>query len=299
LRLPPKEPRDLMIAAINSHVLAYDNLSVIPDWLSDALCVLSTGGGFGTRELFSDMDETLFSAERPIMLNGINEVVTRPDLLDRALVVTLEPIADETRRSESDLDGEFEREHPAILAGLLDVVVLALRHEATTKVDELPRMADFATWIMAAETEGASVLGWRAGEFLTAYRENQQAAIESALDGDIVVNAIQNLLVFERYWSGQLKDLLDEVPDHEHKPKSPRGLRSALRRKAPALRRMGITMTFTRGHVKTLTIRRGKDCSLFPSAKPEPIDGKAEAVDDKHFADQDDPELAELAEADM
>ncbi len=178
LRLPPKEPRDIMIAALNSHVLAYDNLSKIDDWFSDAMCVLATGGGFSTRELFSDMDETLFSAERPIMLNGITDVITRPDLLDRAIVVTLDPIKDTDRRSEADLDGDFTKAHPAILAGLLDAVVLALAHEATTTIEKLPRMADFATWIVAAERKGEQILGWKSGAFLTAYRKNQKDAIE-------------------------------------------------------------------------------------------------------------------------
>jgi hypothetical protein len=43
-----------MIAATNSHVLAFDNLSRIPDWLSDALSRLATGG-YSTRELFTTL----------------------------------------------------------------------------------------------------------------------------------------------------------------------------------------------------------------------------------------------------
>jgi hypothetical protein len=273
LRLPPKEPRDIMIAALNSHVLAYDNLSKIDDWFSDALCVLATGGGFSTRELFSDLSETLFSAERPIMLNGINDVITRPDLLDRALVVTLDPIKDTKRKSEADLDADFVKAHPAILAGLLDAVSLALAHESTTKIDRLPRMADFATWIVAAETHGEAVLGWKAGAFLPAYRKNQQDAIESVLDGDVVADAIQTLPFKDGFWSGQLKDLLALIPENEHKPKSPRGLRATLRRKAPALRGVGITLTFTRGHVKKVEIRNTNEPTLYDlPAEPLPVE---------------------------
>lgn len=256
LRIPPKEPRDIVIAASNSLILAYDNLSRIDDWLSDALCSLSTGGGFGTRALFSDGDEVLFRAARPIILNGIGDVVARPDLLDRALVVTLDPIPADRRRSEVELDAEFRQAHPAILAALLDAVVLALRHETTTRISELPRMADFATWIVAAETEGEGVLGWPPGTFLPAYRANQQDAVESVLDGDVVADAIQALPFLDGVWSGQLKELLDQIPAHEHKPKSPRGLRAALTRKAPALRGMGVTIAYTRGHVKKVEIRR-------------------------------------------
>jgi hypothetical protein len=42
-RALPREERDLMIAANNGHVLAYDNLSGLPSWLSDALCRLASG----------------------------------------------------------------------------------------------------------------------------------------------------------------------------------------------------------------------------------------------------------------
>jgi hypothetical protein len=47
LRALPREDRDLFIAAGNGHVLAFDNVSGLPPWLSDTLCRLSTGGGFG------------------------------------------------------------------------------------------------------------------------------------------------------------------------------------------------------------------------------------------------------------
>ncbi len=281
LRLPPKEPRDIMIAALNSHVLAYDNLSKIDDWFSDALCVLSTGGGFSTRELFSDLDETLFSAERPIMLNGITSVVTRPDLLERALVVTLEPIADEQRKSESDLDESFNENHPAILAGLLDAVVAALKREATTTLKKLPRMADFAIWMVAAEV----TIGWTPGAFMASYTTNQQDAVESVLDGDLVAEAVRTLpFAVDGSWKGTLKDLLGAIPESKFKPQSPRGLKSALLRIAPALRRIQITLVFAKGHERTITILQG--ASLLPQESlpvPEP-------ADDKHFADgEEDP----------
>ena len=70
MRTTPRETRDLFVAAKHTHVLAYDNLSFIPDWFSDALCLLSTGGGQATCRLHSDEDETLFEAKRPVILNG-------------------------------------------------------------------------------------------------------------------------------------------------------------------------------------------------------------------------------------
>lgn len=260
LRIPPKEPRDLMIAAMNSLVIAFDNLSVIPEWLSDALCGLATGGGFSTRELFSDLDETLFRAERPIMLNGITAVVNRPDLLDRSITETLEPIADDKRRSESDLERAFAEAHPALLAGLFDAAAMALANEATTHLDSLPRMADFASWVAAA----GPALGWADGEFIEAYRKNQNDAIDGVIEGDAVIDTIKELTT---PWEGQLKTLHALIPESEHKPKSPRGLRSALTRKAPALRHLGYTLTYTKGHEHKVIISKNEDAN----AEREPL----------------------------
>ena len=89
LRSEPRNGRDLAIAANNGWVLAYDNLSAISDWLSDAFCRIATGGGFSTRETATrTRTRCLIDAQRPLALNGIAELATRPDLLDRALPLT-------------------------------------------------------------------------------------------------------------------------------------------------------------------------------------------------------------------
>ena len=122
LRALPREDRDLFIAANNGHVLAFDNVSGLPAWISDTLCRLATGGGFAVRQLYSDQDEVLFDAARPVILNGIEDIVTRPDLADRAVFLTLEPIPEERRRPEQELWAAFEAERPRILGVLLDAV---------------------------------------------------------------------------------------------------------------------------------------------------------------------------------
>src|SRR5258708_2361168 len=122
-----REERELMIAANNGYLLAFDNLSGLPVWLSDALCRLASGGSFAVRRLYSDDEEVLFEAARPILLNGIEEVVSRPDLGDRAIFLTLAPIAEARRRSEAQLWREFEIARPRMLGALLDAVVHGLR----------------------------------------------------------------------------------------------------------------------------------------------------------------------------
>lgn len=152
LRALPREDRDLFIAASNGHVLAFDNVSGLPAWISDTLCRLATGGGFAVRQLYTDQDEVLFDAARPVILNGIEDIVTRPDLADRALFLTLEAIPEDRRRPDAELWAAFEAERPRILGVLLDAVAEGLRRLPDTRLPKLPRMADFALWASACET---------------------------------------------------------------------------------------------------------------------------------------------------
>ena len=238
-RVTPREMRDLTIAARNSYVLSFENLTRITDWLADGLCCLSTGAGSATRQLCTDTDEVIISAARPILLNGINDVLHRPDLLDRAIVVTLEPIPDERRQTEVTVDAVFHEAQPAILAALLDAVACALTHEPTTCPERLPRMADFAITITAAEP----ALGWTPGSFLTTYDANRQTAVESILEGNPLVVALRALLTRDRpVWDGTATELrealLGFVDDPEWFPHTAKTMGNQLRGAAPGLRAM-------------------------------------------------------------
>src|SRR4029450_10868220 len=103
LRALPREDRDLFIAATNGHGLVFETGSGLRKGISDTLCRLASGGGFAIRQLYTDQDEVLFDATRPVILNGIEEIVTRPDLADRALFLTLDPIPEKCRRPEAEL----------------------------------------------------------------------------------------------------------------------------------------------------------------------------------------------------
>ena len=87
VRRPPRNTEDLMIAATNGHIVAFDNLSRLREDLSDNLSVLATGGRLAVRQLYSNREEEIFEAQRPIILNGISQMATRGDLLDRAIVI--------------------------------------------------------------------------------------------------------------------------------------------------------------------------------------------------------------------
>ena len=101
------------------------------------------------RQLYSDDAEVHFEAARPMLLNGIEDVIGRPDLADRAIVLTLPPISDAQRRPETELWAEFDRVRPAILGALLDIVAHGLARHRVMRRTSLPRMADFALWAAA------------------------------------------------------------------------------------------------------------------------------------------------------
>jgi hypothetical protein len=186
LRALPREDRDLFIAASNGHVLAFDNVSGLPAWISDTLCRLATGGGFAVRQLYTDQDEVLFDAARPVILNGIEEIVTRPDLADRAVFLTLQPIPEEHRRPEQELWAAFDAARPRVLGVLLDAAVVGLKRLPETRLAKLPRMADFALWATACETAL-----WPAGTFWSAYCGNRDEAVEAVIDADPIAAAVR------------------------------------------------------------------------------------------------------------
>jgi hypothetical protein len=212
LRAEPKEVRDLMIAATNSWCIALDNISHLPLWLSDSLCRLATGGGFSTRELYSDGDEALFDVIRPALLTGITDVVTNSDLLDRVVTIDLPRIPDEQRRTERALWTEFNDARPRILGGLFHSLSRVLAEPQVT-LPKVPRMADFAENSVAVER----AMGWPTGSFFEAYTGNREAARESALEDSLIAPLIRKKAE-EGGYCGRAQPLLDwlnaQVDEH-------------------------------------------------------------------------------------
>jgi hypothetical protein len=105
----------MAVAASRRLLLAYDNLSGINAEQSDALCRISTGGGFSTRTLYSDDQETCFEFTRPQILTGIDSLATRGDLLQRSLMVSLPSVTSEHRKTREALETNLNEARPRIL----------------------------------------------------------------------------------------------------------------------------------------------------------------------------------------
>ena len=244
VRSSPKDERDLILSAQNSHILAFDNLSDIKIWFSDALCRISTGGGYATRQLYTDGQEIVFQAMRPIILNSISQIVFRHDLVDRCIFCHLDPIPPSKRRLESDIRAEFDKVHPYVLGALCDAVSTALRRKNEVAFDTLPRMADFATWVQAAEP----ALPWEDGQFIALYNDNREGAIGQAIESDPVAYAITIFMEDESEWIGTATELLEvlnqDMPEEIRKiegwPESAIALGLKLSRISAFLRESGI-----------------------------------------------------------
>lgn len=288
LRALPRDDRDLFIAANNAHVLAFDNVSRLPNGISDTLCRLATGGGFATRRLRTDDDEALFDAARPVIINGIEDMVTRPDLADRAIFLTLAPIADEGRRAEAQLWAEFEAARPYILGALLDAVAVGLKRLPEIQLSKSPRMADFAHWATACETAL-----WPAGRFMEAYERNRQEAVAEVIAADSVASAVCMLMATCERWKGtasQLRAVLlplwgGRSASSKEWPDSARTLAGRLRRAQTFLRAIGIEVSFGReGHVGTRMIeitRTATSASADAVAQPSSASSASSAADDE------------------
>jgi energy-coupling factor transporter ATP-binding protein EcfA2 len=255
LRSLSRDERDLFIAAVNGWALAFDNVSGLSQWISDSLCKLATGGGLSTRELFSDAEETLLDALRPVVLNGITDFVHRQDLVDRALQVHLPSIDEDDRKTEKELWQRFNAAQPRILGALLDTVAQGLQRLPNTTLNRLPRLADFAIWATACEAP----LGWQPGAFMTAYTDAQDDLIKDALETELVAVHLLTLLpikntlgVSSNEWTGTASELLATLTAHagyadKRSPKgwpgAPHVLAGTLKRIAPALLAQGLEVT--------------------------------------------------------
>jgi hypothetical protein len=252
VRALPREERELMIAASNGRLLAFDNLSGLPAWLSDALCRLATGASFAVRQLYTDDEEVLFRAARPTILNGIEDVIGRSDLADRAIFLSLAPIGERQRRPEAEIWREFEAARPRIFGALLDAAVHGLRALNYVQLERLPRMADFALWAMACETAL-----WPVGTFERAYAANRMTTMQDTVDADPVAACVREFMREHSSWVGTAADFLriglqrsnESSREIAYWPRSPRALAGHLRRAQTSLRVLGIEITFRReGH---------------------------------------------------
>jgi putative DNA primase/helicase len=246
LRNLPTTVRNLFTGAAGCSVLAYDNVGVISPEISDALCQIVSGSGFATRKLYSDTAQVLVGGYRSVILNGLQNAITQSDLADRALVLPMVRISSDQRRLDSQVWPLFEARRGQIFGALLDGVSCGLRNLDSVQLRRLPRMADFARWVVATQAFQRDV-------FLRAFEGSQTEATETVAENNPVIIAIVALMEGRDEWHGTAVQLIAELSTRDKAEAKPTKWRSwpadasAFGRKLSAatatLRRLGIVVT--------------------------------------------------------
>ena len=283
----PDNYRDFVQLAAHHRAIYLDNLTTLPLWLSDALCRLCTGDGFSKRELYTDDDDIIYRIQGLGGLNGINLVAVKPDLLDRSLILGLEPIADYERRLEEELWAKFQQIRPQVLGAMFDTLSGALRTRDQVNLEYFPRLADFTKYGAAA----AEQLGSTAHEFQQAYQVNIASQNQAALEESLVSQALLAMLEVRLEWEGtasELHQLLEENSEEfqintkaRSWPKAANVLARRLRESAPNLRTVGVSMEERKSNSRKIWRIARRDKELTDLTVPIDLANREEGVGSK------------------
>jgi hypothetical protein len=235
--------RDLAVAGLNNRILAFDNISSISAAMSDSLCRLSSGSGFGIRKNYTDSEEMVFKGSRPIILNGIpSDLTSRPDLKERSIVVELPAISRDERLTEAEVWGKLKTARPRLLGSLLAAVSVGIKNLDSTKIKG-PRIADAAQWIESC----APALGWEPREWVEAHADMTRGTEAESLANWLVWQALNKVLDKYNVTNVTVGRLLEELnsfrprgPRTDDFPCSPRKLAEELKRYKPMMERAGV-----------------------------------------------------------
>lgn len=258
----PRSVEDLAITLSNQYLICFDNIDSISKDISDLLCMAVTGGGYSKRKLYTDSEEKLMYFKKGIVLNGINVVTTRPDLLDRSILMELERIPTEERLEESQLNNQLKEDIPKILGAIFTTLSKAMNIYDDIQLEKLGRLADFTRWGYAI----AEASGMEGDKFLNAYLNNQMDANYEAILSNPVGLAINKLTNKLEKWEGtptELLSKLNEVAEEENIdtsnrlwPKAPNILSRRLNEIKSNLQDIGIKVTISKGIQRNISICR-------------------------------------------
>jgi phage regulator Rha-like protein len=241
--------KELPLAATNQYLLAFDNLSGISKEGSDLLCVVCTGGVMTARTLYTNSDEEIVDLRKTVILNGIDDIAKRQDLVSRTLFIALPRLKDSFKKSESEIWEAFNADYPYILGSIVNAISYGLRNRGTD-TSSYPRMMDFGRFV----AECAPALGWEEGYWQNIYSDNQSVGIQQSIESDpfavALVEMMESLAKDKIHiWQGTSSDILKVLADklpHEDTiynkawPKYNQ-VKGRLRRIAPLIAAKGIT----------------------------------------------------------
>lgn len=240
IRSQPRDPEQWAMSIANSWTTIIDNISTIPDWWSDALCKAVTGDGWIRRTLYTNNDVSVMSFKRVVALTSIDAGALRGDLGERLALVDLDPIEPGRRRTESALNREYLTARPAILGALLDLVAEVLARIDNVRMENAPRMADFAHVLAAIDASLGS-------KSLALYLDQDKRIACDVVDADPIGSALAEWMTSrEMEWSGTAGQLMEAIkPANSDRawPRNAKAFSARLRRLIPAFALQGFTIT--------------------------------------------------------
>lgn len=258
----PKGIDNLVQSLFHQWFIGYDNVGDLPDWLSDYLCRAVTGEGFVKREIYTIEDDVIFTYKRCIGLNGINNAATKPDLLDRSILINLPQIPDSERISEENFWISFRQAKPRLLGHIFTVIARAIKIRPSITLSGLYRLADWTVWGAAI----SEALGIDSQKFLDAYGNNRNTQTFEAIDNSDLGTVVVQFANEVQFWTGTMSDLFTELKSRAEKlniattgeswPKSPNSLSRKLNPLEDTLKQLGIEVSRTRSNkIRSIEIR--------------------------------------------
>jgi hypothetical protein len=260
IQVMPSNVKDLAIAAQNAHVLCYDNLRDIKQWMADILCIAATGGSMASRQLYTDADLQVIYLHVALVLNGIHSFIDQPDLAQRCLPLQLITLPEGNRKSEVQLEKELLGDLPSIMRGLYELIASIFTHLPSVQVTNPERMIDFVYWLAAFE----AAQGVPTGVYQTAYSDAlQQGQLDSLLDNPLAAAVIQFAEDYDDdEWEGTPADFLARLnlitsngtQRSRDWPQNPIALSKRLIPLQAGLQSQGIGVQLGRGKNRTITV---------------------------------------------
>lgn len=207
LALPEKKD-DLINTLFNGYFIAFDNVSVIKNDISDILCKAVTGSSINKRKLYTDNDEIILNIKRPIGINGISIDMSQSDLIDRSIIIDFKRLSCNKRMTDAQVFGLFNELLPNILGEIFTLIKKVLKIKNSISVEHLPRMADFAHLgycIAEAMNKGDGT------RFLEVYSNNNLKAVENTLQNSSLITSILEFMSDIDEWMGSATELLQEL----------------------------------------------------------------------------------------
>ena len=177
--LMPDSKKALFAIASSRHLLRAENVESFKGDLWTTFAAIATGTTHSDRELYKNLDVSEIHVQRPILVNGV-PAISRMDNIQRAIILSLSPIAKANRKLESDLKKDFAAAQPGMLGALLDRLVkglATLEAEKARHKGEMPRMADSYLWAAACEGIGLDGVNEFTKQFEIADTNNKRELI--------------------------------------------------------------------------------------------------------------------------